>query len=389
MKKRYIFICVLVLVLVIAGLIVAMKGGNSAVDDVSTNVPTQEITEENNAPESNPTSVPTEIPTSVPTDDSESATQEPTPTLSLEITKIPHSILTSIPTPTKGVDEDEEIDIPFAPTSFPSDDNNEDKPNKDDAIDFPNDDVEPTKAPSLVTPRPNVTLKPTKAPQISEAPKATSTPIPTQKVEVTPTSTPKATNTPIPTQAPSANGKVELESIGISIPKRDDFNEDGLNKDKAWWGDVDDTKSGQKLMDTLDSIYYTMVDKNIISKGTQAFLLQDNQISWDWISFSGTHDFSLVRDTTNGEYVLEINLPLDEFELYSEDHAPYNRDIVLTMVSCISSTPSELVNYIMIGLYEDASILNDMVPQKVGDCQVLIDTNSSYKGHYVFKFKPN
>lgn len=333
---------------------------------------------------------PTAVPTLVPEDESTNVTE--------------------IPEPTKGVDE--EI-IPTAP--IVGDDNNEDKPNKDDAIDFPNDDVEPTKAPSLVTPRPNVTLEPTKAPQISEAPKAsptpiveatktptpsvtptpTSTPIPTQKVEITPTvaptSTPKPTSTPTPTKAPSANGKVELESIGISVPKRDEFNEVALKKDKAWWGDVDDTKSGQALGDTLDSIFYALEAKGVAYSGTQAFLLQDNIISWDWASYSGSHDFSLVRDTTNGEYVLEINCPLDKDEFFGRDLAPYNKDIVKVLVSCFSSEVEDVYFEVFDSIYGDNDISIPMYPSwaTIGDCQASFDYEASYNNHFVFKFKSN
>lgn len=369
-----------------AVLIVSFVGCNSAVDDVSTNVPTQEITEENNVPESNPTSVPTEIPTSVPTDDSESATQEPTPTLSLEITKIPHSILTSTP----KVDK-EEI-IPTAP--IVSDDNNEDKPNKDDIPNFDNGQ-EATPNP---TPQVSEAPKASPTPQISEEPKATSTPIPTQKVEVTPTSTPKPTNTPNsnvtlePTKAPSNNdsdiiaweGEVKLDSMDITIPTLSEFNDAAL-KEKNTWGGKDGVGNLTKITNTLASVNQALDDKGVTNRENQKFLIQDYAITFDWLMKGASSDLELHRDTTNGEFILEINTPLDEDIFFGRDLAPYNRDILLTMVSCISSTPSELVNYIMVGLYEDASILNDMVPQKVGDCQVLIDTNSSYKGHYVFR----
>ena len=306
-----------------------------------------------------------------------------TPTLSLEITKIPHSILTSTPK------VDKEDVIPTAP--IVGDDENEDKPNKDDAIDFPNDDVEPTKAPSLVTPRPNVTLEPTKAPQISEAPKATSTPIPTQKVTSTPTPTPIVTQKPIitPSVGDDSGDTIKLGAIGVEVPKRDSFNHEALenSKTKTWYGDVDDTKSGQALLDKLDEIKHTLEDKKVIAMNDQAFLYTDNVITFDYIMKGANSNFELYRDTKNGEYVLEINSPLDYdyYHHYDVDWAPYSRDIVKSMLAIIldGSDVENVFNYIMVGLYEDSKVLNTSKYKDVGNVQIRFDENFYYEGNNV------
>ena len=72
----------------------------------------------------------------------------------------------------------------------------------------------------------------------------------------------------------------------------------------------------------------------------------------------------------------------------------YNRDIVKTLLSCVvdGDDLEDMYNYIMVGLFEDASILNSKVPQKVGDCQVLFDKNSyaqENNWHIVFHIKGN
>lgn len=383
MKKRIIALAMT------AVLIVSFVGCNSAVDDVSTNVPTQEITEENNAPESNPTSVPTEIPTSVPTDDSESATQEPTPTLS--VTNTPSVKPTQVVEPTKGVEDDV---IPTAPIikDDGDKDDNEDKPNKDDVPNFDDGEEE------VVTPTPIVSEAPSPTPIVEVTKAPTSTP----KVEVTPTLVPTLTPTLAPTSTPTPTPKpiitpnvgddsgetIKLESLGISIPKRDEFNEDGLNKDKAWYGDVDDTQSGNELLDTLDSVTDALIENKKMSKGSQSFLFQDNTITFDWYQYNGNGDFKLVRNFNKGYYELSINVPLDYYKNYlGADVTQANHEVLKTMLSVITSD----VNLVFSTLYQDIHLdecisMDTYTP--VGECLIKYDNTQSCKNHYVYLIKP-
>ena len=322
-------------------------------------------------------------------------------------------------------------DIPVAPDN--SEDENNETIDKSEAEKFPGEDNEPTKVPTqvpteapveptvaptptekpevTVTPTPGVTeapVEPTKAP--TEAPTAT----PTPGVTVTPTPTPtekpaEPTATPTPTTKPDSSIKViwqgkdypeneagygegkdiTLDTIGITIPSVDEFNDFGVGENGTGWVG-DKTAEEQFLVDVLDDVAWALIDKEVISNHNQAFLYTNYNIGFSYTS--GSSDFYLERDPATDTYTLTINRDLksDYLSLMQADYAAYNRDIVKVLCSIFSSTPNELYDAIYDTIHGDNDMpisLNTWGSIDGVDCLGRINYDACQKGHYVFEFK--
>lgn len=206
---------------------------------------------------------------------------------------------------------------------------------------------------------------------------------------------------PVENTTPSANvdwngGNIYLESINISIPTMVSFNKKGLESTGSdwWWTGSENDKTA---LSAMNRIYLTCEDfgEGLVAIGhdgqsINGFTVSRNRIWFSWKGGDMEH-FSLQRDPQNGYYVLTINQSLKSQDYFGIDTAVWNRDIVKTLCSFVSSKPNELFNYIYKGLYEDASILNTSVYKSVGDCQVKFDSyfyENENGTHCKFYIKP-
>ncbi len=312
----------------------------------------------------------------------QSSTQTDAPATTPTITEAPES--TDATTPTETACPTEAV----MPTEAPSSEERGDGPIKPEITEAP----EVTEAP-VITEEPEITeepvVEPTEEP-VEPTPEPTATLAPTSTP--VPTATPKPTATPIPTKAPSigsdSGSTIELPSLGISIPKRESFNNEGLvdSKDSTWLGRED--KSVQELGDTLDKVTNALLEKSGLSTADQSFLLQDNVITFDWYQYSGSGDFMLFRNTSEGYYELSINVPLDYYKNYlGWDVTQANHEVLKTLCSIFSSRPNEIFESIYNTIYIDYEIPKNAWG-KVGDCMGYADLNASYGNHLVFRFKP-
>lgn len=379
MKKKGFIVIAIVAVLILVVLAVVLGKGKDT--EVSNEGPTA-------VPTLVPTVTPTAVPTLVPEDESTNVTENVEPTQEVAATEIP--------TPTKGVDEDEEIDIPFAPTSSPSDDkNDEDKPNKDDAIDFDDgQEATPNPTPSISeTPTPIVEVTKVPTPKVEVTPTLVPTKKPTSTPTLAPTSTPTPTPKPIitPNVGDDKGETIKLESLGISIPKRDEFNSEGLvdSKDSTWYGDVNSTQKGNELLDTLMDVQVALRENEKMSNASQGFLFQDNVITFDWYQYNGNGDFSLVRKPSEGYYELSINVPLDYYKSYlGIDVTQANHEVLKTMLSVVLDGDDIQKTFEM--LYEDIHgevCISESSWTTIGNCKVQYDKESSARQHYVYRIK--
>ena len=187
-------------------------------------------------------------------------------------------------------------------------------------------------------------------------------------------------------------GDITLENVGIKIPTLTEFNKTGLeSSDKDWWwtGHEDDKQalsSMNRIYLTCDNFADALVSQGWGANGMNAFSVSQNRIwfSWDDGSYE---DFSLARHggTDGGYYELTINMSLKSEDYFGIDVAPWNRDVVKTLCSFVSSTPTELYN----ALYEDlhgTTFISDSGWTTIGDCKVQFDDTSS-SGHIRYFIK--
>lgn len=193
-------------------------------------------------------------------------------------------------------------------------------------------------------------------------------------------------------------GDITLENVGIKIPTLTEFNKTGLeSSDKDWWwtGHEDD-KTALSAMNriylTCDNFADALVSQGWGANGMNAFSVSQNRIwfSWDDGSYE---DFSLARHggADGGYYELTINMDLRSEDYFGIDVAPWNRDVVKTLCSFVSSKPNELFEYLYSGMYEDGSLLNTSIYKPVGDCQVKLDKYFVFEEnqtHIKFYIKP-
>lgn len=250
------------------------------------------------------------------------------------------------------------------------------------------------------------------APTATPIPTPTNTPTPTPTVAPTatptPTANPKPTNTPkpTPTKAPSVSegtdgvvtitdNTISLNTVDVKLQLLDDFNSEALEPGSSWGGDDTDKDyvRTEELLERLDDVRYAMDDAGIAGPSANGFTATDYEIVWSYSGYSGTNDLELHRSATKGYCTLEINTPLDKFVVAGADHAPYSYDILVTMLSVISSEPDELAEYLYTGLYGDSSDIYTKKFYPIADCAVRYAIEDSYLTengglHIVFEIKP-
>lgn len=178
---------------------------------------------------------------------------------------------------------------------------------------------------------------------------------------------------------------VYLESLDMTIPTLAEFNWQALKSSLPgetdfWIGDMSDQEAFNTLDQTLYDIRMALAEAGVInSRTSQAFFWVGYQISFDWVSYSTYHDFALNRDPhREGKYTLTIAADLVEDIFAMQDLAPYNRDILLTLCTVVSSTPKELYDYLYTTIYEDSSQASTTKYVQVGDCAVRFAGEQSY-----------
>lgn len=192
-------------------------------------------------------------------------------------------------------------------------------------------------------------------------------------------------------------GNIHLESINIDIPTMTEFNRKGLEStDGNWWwtgpeGDKQALSSMNQIYKTCDEFFAGMVNKGWGSQGSNAFSVTRNTI---WFSYTdgNIHNFKLTRDAANGYYILEINKSLKYDDFYGVDISCYNRDVVKTLISFVSSEVSTVFNYLYNGMYGTGTAFNTGIYESVGDCQIKLDKyfyENENGTHIKFYIKPN
>lgn len=181
---------------------------------------------------------------------------------------------------------------------------------------------------------------------------------------------------------------VTLGSLNLTIPTLKDFNDEALtdNTNNTGWAGAVSTDAEQTLSNTLNSVRDAMINAGVISNTTQGFAVEHYQISWSWTSYSVNNDIMLYRNPLDKTYTLTINTPLDEDIFGIRDVAPYSRDVLLAMLTTVSSTPNELYNQLYQDIYGDVCI-SDTSWTTVGDCKMQYDDANSSLNHYVYKIK--
>ena len=210
---------------------------------------------------------------------------------------------------------------------------------------------------------------------------------PVEEETVTP---PPVANT-VPSVSWTGSG-VTLGSLGITIPTLSHFNTEALTdntNNTHWYGNTNDTATGQVLADTLNSVASAVISTGAIGENAQTFAVEQYSISWDWASYSSTHDFQLYRNPLDGTYTLTINDSLlpETVNHLGVQIGNYNNDILLTLCSICSSQPQVLKDYIFGCLWGSDVIYTDRYVS-VGDCKLKIDPVFT-DTHQVFYIKAN
>lgn len=203
--------------------------------------------------------------------------------------------------------------------------------------------------------------------------------------------TPPPAATTVPSVSWSGTG-VTLSSLNITIPTLKDFNDEALTdntNNTHWYGNTNDTATGQVLADTLNSVASAIISTGVIGENAQTFAVEQYRISWSWTSFSSTMDYSLRRDPLTQTYTLELNLPFDSYvSSFGVDVTSYNQDIIRTLISCFSSNVNEVYSKLYQDVYGDVCI-SDTGWTTVGDCKMQYDDANSSLNHFVYKIKAN
>lgn len=177
-------------------------------------------------------------------------------------------------------------------------------------------------------------------------------------------------------------GDIYLENVGINIPTMTSFNKTGLeSSDKDWWwtGHEDDKQalsSMNRIYLTCDNFADALVSQGWGANGMNAFSVSQNRIwfSWDDGSYE---DFSLARHggADGGYYELTINQDLRSQDYFGIDVAPWNRDVVKTMLSFVTPNVNQVYTHLYETLYGDSDTY-PMYSSKyvtVGDCKIKMD----------------
>lgn len=172
-------------------------------------------------------------------------------------------------------------------------------------------------------------------------------------------------------------GNINLGNVGISIPTLEDFNNVGLVPGaNNWWTGAEGDKKALSDMNviyyTCDSVMDALHSQGVSKESVNGFTVSQGSIWWSW-NGADNHYFELTRNRVNGYYVLTIKQSLKSAPYGNWELSNWNRDIVLTLCSFISSEPQTLYNYIYNGMYGSGTAFNTSVYESVGDCQVKLD----------------
>lgn len=261
----------------------------------------------------------------------------------------------------------------------------------------PDEDTKVDNSESITKPNEEDTSSETKEPEETTSSESSTTVVPpvVEEPVTPPVKEEPVTPPPVTSTVPSVSwdgGSVTLGTLGITIPTLRDFNDEALtdNTNNTFWtGDNNDVATAQKMYDTLTSVRNAVINAGVMNAKTgQGFAVEQYSISWDWASYSSTHDFQLYRNPLDGTYTLTINLPLDSYvSSLGIDVTGYNNDVLVTLCSICSSQPQVLKDYIYGCLWGNDIIYTDRYVS-VGDCKLKIDPVFT-ETHQVFYIKKN
>lgn len=211
----------------------------------------------------------------------------------------------------------------------------------------PDEDTKVDNSESITKPDEEDTSSETKEPEETTSSESSTTVVPpvVEEPVTPPVKEEPVTPPPAATTVPSVSwdgGGVTLGTLGITIPTLRDFNDEALTdntNNTHWYGNTNDTATGQVLSNTLNSVRNAVINAGVIGEHAQGFAVEQYRISWSYTSYSSSNDIMLDRNPLNGTYTLTINTPLDSDIFGVHDVAPYSRDVLLTMCSIFSSQP--------------------------------------------------
>lgn len=184
-------------------------------------------------------------------------------------------------------------------------------------------------------------------------------------------------------------GDITLGNVGISIPTLEEFNSVGLVPGaNNWWTGQEGDK---KALSDMNVIYYTverfetaLANQGVSAESVNGFTVSQGSIWWSW-NGADNHYFELTRDRVNGYYVLTINQSLKDAPYGNWQLAPWNQDIVKTLISFVSSD----VNTVYNAIYEDlhgTAFISESGWTTIGDCKIQFDKTSP-AGHVRYFIK--
>ena len=175
-------------------------------------------------------------------------------------------------------------------------------------------------------------------------------------------------------------GNITLGNFGVTIPTLNEFNNVGLDsKDNWWYGpeyDKDSLSSMNRVYLTCSEIGKALADQTGSTQSVNAFCVSKNIIWWSWNDASSEH-FTLERLASSGYYKLSINRSMKDDPYGDRQLAPWNKDVVKTMISFISSEPELVFDTI----YEDfhgEECISDTSWTTVGDCKIKYAGSRAY-----------
>ena len=175
-------------------------------------------------------------------------------------------------------------------------------------------------------------------------------------------------------------GSMTLPTIGVDIPKLPHFNSAALQPGgDIWWSG---SESDPNAMSGMNTIYYTvdkvvnkLLEQGKIGNDSSNFSVTRNAIVWNWLGAGGASDFELQKSETSGYYTLTINCDLRDHQLGVMQYAPYNQDILRTMLSFITPNVNEVFDYLWGSMYKDIASYPMYTDRyvTVSDCKIKLD----------------
>ena len=150
----------------------------------------------------------------------------------------------------------------------------------------------------------------------------------------------------------------------------------------------------------MDALRWVWDDEKMLSENSnQGFTVGSNHFDWYFGSFDSYPDISLEKPCNSEDYytfTLRYPLTVEAGEkldwTMNETVAKTGQEVVIVLLSSISSTPMEIYDCLMFYLYE-AEDGEETLSENwaiVGDCQIMVDfSKSSYKrATWTFYIKP-